>query len=88
MRILVLGSTGFLGRLLTERLAGERCDVEGWSRRATEDPESGTRRVSRGGSWRHQIPFSRCAARSSISPAFQYADYGLRIACDVDRLKA
>ena len=45
-------------------------------------PESGKRRVSRGGSWRHRIKFSRCAARSSIPPEFQYADYGFRIACD------
>jgi formylglycine-generating enzyme required for sulfatase activity len=45
-------------------------------------PENGKRRVSRGGSWRHRIKFSRCAARSSIPPEFQYADYGFRIACD------
>lgn len=45
-------------------------------------PETGSRRVSRGGSWRHQIKISRCAARSSIPPAFQYTDYGFRIACD------
>ena len=45
-------------------------------------PESGTRRASRGGSWRHHIKMSRCAARSSIPPEFQYADYGLRVACD------
>ena len=45
-------------------------------------PDKGTRRVSRGGSWRHQIKVSRCAARSSIPPGFQYADYGFRIACD------
>jgi len=45
-------------------------------------PEFGSRRVSRGGSWRHQINVSRCAARSSIPPAFQYADYGFRIARD------
>jgi sulfatase modifying factor 1 len=44
-------------------------------------PESGKRRVSRGGSWRHRVKFSRCAARSSIPPEFQYADYGFRIAC-------
>ncbi|HSY50682.1 MAG TPA: formylglycine-generating enzyme family protein [Thermoanaerobaculia bacterium] len=47
-------------------------------------PEIGTRRASRGGSWRHQIKISRCAARSSIPPAFQYADYGFRIARDVE----
>lgn len=41
---------------------------------------SGTRRVSRGGSWRHQIKFSRCAARSSLPPSFKYADYGFRVA--------
>jgi len=45
-------------------------------------PETGTRRASRGGSWRHHIKVSRCAARSSIPPHFQYADYGFRVACD------
>jgi formylglycine-generating enzyme len=44
-------------------------------------PETGLRRASRGGSWRHHIKVSRCAARSSIPPAFQYADYGFRIVC-------
>ena len=42
-------------------------------------PESGSRRASRGGSWRHHIKVSRCAARSSIPPEFQYADYGFRV---------
>ena len=46
-------------------------------------PETGERRASRGGSWRHHIKMSRCAARSSIPPEFQYADYGFRVACDV-----
>jgi formylglycine-generating enzyme len=45
-------------------------------------PETGTRRSSRGGSWRHSIKVTRCAARSSIPPEFQYADYGFRVACD------
>src|SRR5208282_2330024 len=45
-------------------------------------PESGQRRASRGGSWRHHIKISRCAARSSIPPDFHYADYGFRLACD------
>ena len=44
-------------------------------------PESGTRRASRGGSWRHHIKMSRCSARSSIPPDFHYADYGFRLAC-------
>lgn len=43
-------------------------------------PPSGVRRVSRGGSWRHRIKFSRCAARSSLPPSFRYADYGFRLA--------
>ena len=42
-------------------------------------PESGTRRASRGGAWRHHIKIARCAARSSIPPEFRYADYGFRI---------
>ena len=46
-------------------------------------PESGERRSSRGGSWRHHVKISRCSARSSIPPEFKYADYGFRIACDV-----
>jgi formylglycine-generating enzyme required for sulfatase activity len=43
-------------------------------------PESGTRRASRGGAWRHHLKISRCAARSSIPPEFKYADYGFRVA--------
>ena len=43
-------------------------------------PSSGLRKVSRGGSWRHHVKFSRCAARSSLNPAFKYADYGFRVA--------
>jgi sulfatase modifying factor 1 len=46
-------------------------------------PETGERRASRGGSWRHHIKVTRCAARSSIPPEFQYADYGFRVACDL-----
>jgi formylglycine-generating enzyme required for sulfatase activity len=45
-------------------------------------PESGERRSSRGGSWRHHIKVTRCAVRSSIPPQFKYADYGFRVACD------
>lgn len=47
-------------------------------------PASGIRRASRGGSWRHHIKVTRCAARSSIPPHLQYADYGFRVACDLD----
>jgi len=46
-------------------------------------PEAGERRASRGGSWRHHIKVTRCAARSSIPPQFRYADYGFRLAADL-----
>ena len=42
-------------------------------------PQEGTRRASRGGSWRHQIKASRAAHRSSLPPQFRYTDYGFRI---------
>jgi formylglycine-generating enzyme required for sulfatase activity len=47
--------------------------------RNPQGPSAGTRRASRGGSWRHYTKVSRCAARSSIPPEFQYADYGFRV---------
>lgn len=53
--------------------------------RNPQGPETGQRKASRGGSWRHQIKISRCSARSSIPPEFKYADYGFRVACDVSR---
>ena len=43
-------------------------------------PDSGVRRASRGGSWRHAVTLSRCAARSRIDPSFRYTDYGFRVA--------
>jgi formylglycine-generating enzyme len=48
--------------------------------RNPQGPESGERKSSRGGSWRHHIKIARCSARSSIPPQFQYADYGFRLA--------
>jgi formylglycine-generating enzyme required for sulfatase activity len=50
--------------------------------RNPEGPAIGTRRTSRGGSWRHQIKITRVAARSSIPPEFKYSDYGFRCVCD------
>jgi len=50
--------------------------------RNPQGPDGGVRRASRGGSWRHHIKVSRCAARSSIPPHLQYADYGFRVASD------
>jgi formylglycine-generating enzyme required for sulfatase activity len=45
-----------------------------------QGPATGTRRASRGGSWRHQIKITRVAARSSIPPDSKYSDYGFRCA--------
>jgi sulfatase modifying factor 1 len=46
-------------------------------------PEIGTRRVSRGGAWRHQDPWSPVAHRSSLPPALRYSDYGFRLVRDL-----
>jgi formylglycine-generating enzyme required for sulfatase activity len=43
-------------------------------------PSSGIRRASRGGSWRHAVTISTCAARSRLDPSFRYTDYGFRLA--------
>jgi formylglycine-generating enzyme required for sulfatase activity len=43
-------------------------------------PANGARRCSRGGSWRHRVPFTRCAGRSSLPPDRTYSDYGFRVA--------
>jgi formylglycine-generating enzyme required for sulfatase activity len=45
--------------------------------------EQGDRRASRGGSWRHHVPWSSPAARSSLPPRFRYADYGFRVVREV-----
>lgn len=43
-------------------------------------PDTGVRRASRGGSWRHAIKVTRCAARSSLPPDRMFTDYGFRVA--------
>lgn len=43
-------------------------------------PETGVRRVARGGSWRHRLPFSRSTARSALDPAKRFTDFGFRLA--------
>src|SRR5689334_18576584 len=48
-------------------------------------PPTGTRRVSRGGAWRHADPWSPVAHRSSLPPELRYSDYGLRLARDPAR---
>ena len=45
-------------------------------------PETGTRRASRGGAWRHQVQVCRNAARSSLNPTFRYNDYSFRVVCE------
>ena len=42
-------------------------------------PRDGTRRISRGGAWRHRDPWSPVAHRSSLPPALRYSDYGFRV---------
>lgn len=44
-----------------------------------QGPAAGKRRASRGGAWRHQVKYNRCAARSSLDPTFRYNDYGFRV---------
>ena len=43
-------------------------------------PAAGTRRVSRGGAWRHADPWSPVAHRSSLPPHLRYSDCGVRLA--------
>jgi formylglycine-generating enzyme required for sulfatase activity len=50
---------------------------------APSGPPTGTRRVSRGGAWRHADPWSPLTHRSSLPPALRYSDYGVRLARDV-----
>jgi formylglycine-generating enzyme required for sulfatase activity len=47
--------------------------------RNPQGPPSGTRRVSRGGAWRHADPWSPVAHRSSLPPHLRYSDYGFRL---------
>jgi formylglycine-generating enzyme required for sulfatase activity len=42
-------------------------------------PPAGSRRASRGGSWRHALTISRSSARSKLDPSFRYTDYGFRV---------
>jgi formylglycine-generating enzyme len=47
---------------------------------APTGPATGSRRVSRGGAWRHADPWSAVAHRSSLPPHLKYSDYGVRLA--------
>lgn len=43
-------------------------------------PAATDRRAARGGSWRHHVKYTRCAARSSLAPTKRFADFGFRLA--------
>jgi len=45
-------------------------------------PADGTRKVARGGSWRHKDKVTRINARASLVPSFRYNDFGFRVYCD------
>jgi len=45
-------------------------------------PPAGERKVARGGSWRHQVKFTRVTARASLPPSFRYNDFGFRVYAD------
>ncbi len=51
--------------------------------RSPSGPRSGTRRASRGGSWRHQVRATRITQRSSLPPEYRYTDYGFRLAATI-----
>ncbi len=55
---------------------------DGSETRDPRGPSNGTRRASRGGSWRHRVKVSRVAARSSLPPLYRYNDYGMRVYAD------
>jgi formylglycine-generating enzyme required for sulfatase activity len=60
-------------------------DEQAYARAAARNPRgpaTGTRRVSRGGAWRHADPWSPIAHRSSLPPDLRYSDYGVRLARD------
>ena len=44
-----------------------------------QGPAAGVRRVARGGAWRHQVPVSRCAHRTSLPPDRHFTDFGFRV---------
>ena len=46
-------------------------------------PDTGVRRSSRGGAWRHAYTICRVTLRSKLDPSFRYNDYGFRVARSV-----
>ena len=43
------------------------------------EPPERARKVSRGGSWRHSVKFTRLTARASLAPERRYNDFGFRL---------
>jgi formylglycine-generating enzyme required for sulfatase activity len=81
-----------LGLLALSGVCHEWCldweDESYYARSPTLDPrgpETGSRRVSRGGAWRHQDPWSPVAHRSSLPPGLHYSDYGFRVVREIAR---
>jgi len=62
MRVLVLGSTGFLGQLVVDDLRRAGHDVEAWSRSEIEDPHTARRRVDLDGTEPWPAPLARLHA--------------------------
>lgn len=61
-------------------------DADYYASAPAADPpgaQSGVRRSSRGGSWRHAVKVTRCAHRSAILPDRELTDYGFRVAASV-----
>ena len=46
------------------------------------EPPERARKVSRGGSWRHAVKFTRVTARASLAPDRRYNDFGFRLYAD------
>ena len=46
------------------------------------EPVERARKVSRGGSWRHSVKFTRLTARASLAPERRYNDFGFRLYAD------
>lgn len=80
-------SNGFGLRCMTENVHEWCADwyVQGYPEGTADNPtgpSTGTRKASRGGSWRHSVKFTRVSARSSLDPTFRYNDYGFRVYAD------
>ena len=64
---------------------GDWYDAEYYRRSPTArpaGPSAGRRKVSRGGSWRHSVKFTRITARASLDPKYRYNDFGFRVYAD------